>query len=431
MIQTENLTKRYGSFTAVAGIDLHIPPGEIYGFLGPNGAGKTTTIMMLLGVVKPTAGAIRLFDQPYSPRRLDLRRRIGVVPEKHPAGMWTWMTAGEYLQMFAELFEVQDAERRIDRLLERVGLAQVKHKRFAQFSRGMLQKLSIVRALLHDPDILFLDEPISGLDPFGIKQIRDLILEESREGRTIFISSHLLSEMEKVCQRVAIIYGGRLLAEDKMASLLTTLAKDREIHVDLEEVPPDLTARVEALPFVQGAARQENTLIVKVAKSGDSRRALSKYLIDQQLVPLSIQEKSLSLEEAFVAITSENVDLFAGMGGPGRADGGRRQADGEQRQAGGEQRQADDEQRQAGGGQREGGSQRADGGRRQADGEQPHADAGQPAGGSQRQDDSQRDEGGQQESASQDEGGGQRTAGEPRAAGEPHAAGEPRPGGEA
>ena len=315
MIRTEHLTKRYGSFTAVAGIDLNIPAGEIYGFLGPNGAGKTSTIMMLLGVVKPTAGEIRLFGEVYSPARLDLRRRIGVVPEKHPAGMWTWMTAGEYLRMFAELFAVEQAERRIDHLLERVGLEQVKNKKFAQFSRGMLQKLSIARALLHDPDILFLDEPISGLDPFGVKQIRDLILEESREGRTIFVSSHLLSEMEKVCQRVAIIYRGTLLAEDRMANLLSTLAKDREIHVDLGQVPADLPAKVKALDFVQDAAPRGNTLVVKVAKTGDSRRALSKYLIDQELVPLSLQEQSLSLEEAFVTITSENVDLFAGMGG--------------------------------------------------------------------------------------------------------------------
>ena len=238
MIRTERLTKRYGSFTAVDGLDLNIPAGDIYGFLGPNGAGKTSTIMMLLGVVKPTAGEIRLFGEPYRPSRLDLRRRIGVVPEKHPAGAWSWMTAGEYLRMFADLFRVPQAERRIDYLLERVGLAAEKRKRFSRFSRGMLQKLSIVRALLHDPDILFLDEPISGLDPFGIKQIRDLILEERREGRTIFVSSHLLSEMEKVCERVAIIYRGRLLAEDRMQRLLATLAGEREIHVDLEQVPP-------------------------------------------------------------------------------------------------------------------------------------------------------------------------------------------------
>ncbi|UCF97063.1 MAG: ABC transporter ATP-binding protein [Spirochaetaceae bacterium] len=315
MIQTKNLTKRYGKFTAVDGVNLNIPAGEIYGFLGPNGAGKTSTIMMLLGIVKPTTGEIRLFDEPYSPKRLDLRRRIGVVPEKHPLGMWTWMTAAEYLQMFADLFGLEESGRRIDHLLDRVGLAEVKHKKFSEFSRGMLQKLSIVRALLPDPDILFLDEPISGLDPFGVKQIRDLILEENREGRTIFISSHILSEMEKVCQRVAIIYGGKLRAEDQMRSLLTTLAKDREIHVDLEELPADLIEKVKSLSFVQDATGQERTLVVKVPKTGDFRKELSRYLIDQNLVPLSIQEKSLSLEEAFVTITKENINLFAGIGG--------------------------------------------------------------------------------------------------------------------
>jgi ABC-type multidrug transport system ATPase subunit len=315
MIQTKNLTKRYGKFTAVDGINLNIPAGEIYGFLGPNGAGKTSTIMMLLGIVKPTAGEIRLFEEAYSPKRLDLRRRIGMVPEKHPTGMWTWMTAGEYLQMFADLFSLENSDKRIDDLLERVGLGEVKNKKFAEFSRGMLQKLSIVRALLHDPDILFLDEPISGLDPFGVKQIRDLILEENREGRTIFISSHILSEMEKVCQRVAIIFGGKLMAEDKMQSMLTTLAKDREIHIDLEELPADLIGKVKSLKFVQDATGQEKTLVVKVPKTGDYRKELSKYLIDQNLVPLSIQEKSLSLEEAFVTITKENIDMFARIGG--------------------------------------------------------------------------------------------------------------------
>ena len=315
MIQTKNLTKRYGKFTAVDGVNLNIPAGEIYGFLGPNGAGKTSTIMMLLGIVKPTAGEIRLFEETYSPKRLDLRRRIGMVPEKHPTGMWTWMTAGEYLQMFADLFGLEDSGRRIDHLLERVGLAEVKNKKFAEYSRGMLQKLSIVRALLHDPDILFLDEPISGLDPFGVKQIRDLILEENREGRTIFISSHILSEMEKLCHRVAIIFGGKLMAEDRMKSMLTTLAKDREIHVDLEELPADLPGKVKSLKFVQDATGEEKTLVVKVPKTGDYRRALSKYLIDQNLVPLSIHEKSFSLEEAFVTITKENINMFADIGG--------------------------------------------------------------------------------------------------------------------
>ncbi len=315
MIQTSGLTKRYGRFTAVDGVSLNIPAGQIYGFLGPNGAGKTSTIMMLLGIVKPTSGTIRLFGEDYRPGRLDLRKRIGVVPEKQPLGMWSWMTAEEYLSMFAELFQVSSPRERIGALLEKVGLAEVRRKRMAEFSHGMMQKLSIIRALLPDPDILFLDEPISGLDPFGVKQTRDLIMEENREGRTIFISSHILSEVEKICHRVAIIYQGRLLAEDDMKSLLSSLSKDREIHIDLESVPDGLPGEVRGLKFVLDAAQRGGTLLVKVPKSGDYRKELSQFLIGRGLVPLAIQEKSLSLEEAFVTITQENVQMFAGIGG--------------------------------------------------------------------------------------------------------------------
>jgi len=314
MIQTTGLTKRYGRFTAVDGVNLSIPAGQIYGFLGPNGAGKTSTIMMLLGILRPTSGSIRLFGEEYHSGRLDLRKRIGVVPEKQPLGMWGWMTAEEYLGLFAELFRVPEAGRRIAHLLEKVGLSGVRRKRMAEFSHGMMQKLSIIRALLPDPDILFLDEPISGLDPFGVKQTRDLILEENREGRTIFISSHILSEVEKICHRVAIIYRGRLLAEDQMGSLLGGLSKDREIHVDLEGVPEDLTRAVRSLAFVLQADAAGNTLKVKVPKSGDYRKELSAFLIGRGLVPLAIQEKSLTLEEAFVTITQENIGLFAGIG---------------------------------------------------------------------------------------------------------------------
>ena len=319
MIRTRGLVKKYGSFTAVDNLDLNIPAGEIYGFLGPNGAGKTSTILMLLGIVKPTAGEIFLFEEKYTPDRLDMRNKIGVVPEKHPQGVWNWMTAFEYLQMFADLFDLkkiyEDPQERIDYLLRQVELYSVRNKRITEFSRGMLQKLSIIRALLHDPDILFLDEPISGLDPIGVKQIRDLILSENREGRTIFISSHLLSEMEKLCHRVAIIYKGRLLAEDNMNSLLEKLIKDREILIDLESLPIDLVDSIKELPFVLGTTTRDNTLAIKVSKERDFRKDISTYLINRGLVPLRIEEKSLSLEEAFVTITNENIDLFTDIGG--------------------------------------------------------------------------------------------------------------------
>jgi len=316
MIRTVGLVKRYGSFTAVDGIDLNIPRGEIYGFLGPNGAGKTSTIMMLLGIARPTAGEIWLFGERYAPERLALRRRIGVVPERHPRGVWPWMTALEYLSLFADLFAVPRAAERIDDLLAKVDLARHRAQRVREFSRGMLQKLSIVRALLPDPDILFLDEPISGLDPLGIKQVRDLIVSENREGRTIFISSHQLSEMEKICHRVAIIFQGKLVAEDTMRALLSRMTVEREIHVELEGAPEDTPARMRELPFVRDALAQGGTLIVKISKEGDFRKALSERLIALNLVPLRIEEKTPSLEEAFITITREHIDLLARGGRP-------------------------------------------------------------------------------------------------------------------
>jgi ABC-type multidrug transport system ATPase subunit len=314
MIRTIGLVKRYGTFTAVDRLDLNIPRGEIYGFLGPNGAGKTSTIMMLLGISRPTAGEIRLFGETYSARRLDLRRHIGVVPEKHPRGVWPWMTAREYLLLFADLFRVPRPADRIEALLEKVDLARFSAMRVSEFSHGMLQKLSFVRALLHDPDILFLDEPISGLDPLGIKQVRDLIVEENRDGRTVFISSHQLSEMERICHRVAILSRGRLLAEDTMRNLLSRMAVEREIQVELETVPGDLPVRVRELPFVREASARGETLIVKIARGGDFRKALSEWLIGHELVPLRIEEKTATLEEAFITITQDNIAQLASGG---------------------------------------------------------------------------------------------------------------------
>jgi ABC-type multidrug transport system ATPase subunit len=336
MIRTENLVKQYGDFTAVDNITLNIPSGEIYGFLGPNGAGKTTTIKMLLGIVPPTSGKIYLFDEEFGPERLDLRKKIGMVPENHPAGMWSWMTGLDYLRFFARLFEVdkkvEDSSARIHSLLEQVDLLKAKDKKITEYSRGMLQKLSILRALLHDPDILFLDEPISGLDPLGIKQIRDLLLSENREGRTIFISSHLLSEVEKICRRVAIIYNGSLKVEDSMGNILSNLSTEREIRIELESIPEKLTEEMKKLEFVLDSRGEENTLIVTISKEGDFRKAISSFLIGKDLVPLSMNEKTMSLEEAFVTITKESIEILSG---PGAASGSEGTTDSEKTAKGG------------------------------------------------------------------------------------------------
>lgn len=296
-------------------MDLNIKAGEIYGFLGPNGAGKTSTIMMLLGIVSPTSGEISLFGEKYTQARLDLRKRMGVVPEKHPRGMWKWMTAREYLEFFADFYSIKDVNKRIDYLLEKVDLSNVADKRINTFSRGMLQKLSIIRALLPDPDILLLDEPHSGLDPIGMKKIRDLILSENREGRTIFVSSHLLSEVEKICHRIAIINKGKLIAEDSMDSLLSKLIKQREITIELASIPDDILPMLKGLDFVSDAQLQEGHITATMNREGDFRKEISQFLIGKGLVPLKIQEKAFSLEDAFTTITNDNIGLFTGTGG--------------------------------------------------------------------------------------------------------------------
>ena len=167
------------------------------------------------------------------------------------------------------------------------------------------------RALLSDPDILFLDEPVSVLDPLGIKQVRDLIFAENREGRTVFISSHQLSEMEKICHRVANISRGRLMVEDGTKSLLSRIAGEREIAIGLENPPAGLTDDLRGLAFICGASWQEELLVLKVTKEGDNRRAVSEWLIRRGLVPLSIEERVPSLEEAFVTITQESIAALA------------------------------------------------------------------------------------------------------------------------
>lgn len=307
MIRTEHLTKRFNKFTAVDDLSLHVRDGEVYGFLGPNGAGKTTTINMLLGILKPSAGAIYFDNTEMRRGDISIKRDFGVVPENHPRGMWKWMTAAEYLRFFADFFRVQNAGVRINELLESVNLAEVAHKHINAFSRGMLQKLSIARALLHNPRVLILDEPISGLDPLGVRQIRDLLEAENKRGKTILISSHLLSEVEKICHRVAIISEGMLLSEDSKEDLMNTLHADREIQIDIERPTEELTAKMRKLDFVLGAEVSESGLTVKISREGDYRKAISEFLFQQGQVPLALHEKDKSLEDLFITITKENL----------------------------------------------------------------------------------------------------------------------------
>lgn len=308
MIRTRNLTKEYDGFKAVDNLNLRVEPGQIYGFLGPNGAGKTTTILMLLGILTPTSGEIQLMGESLHKNPLGLKRRIGVVAETQH--LYKEMTAGEYLNFFGDLYEVEDKEKRINELLSSLGLIEVKNKKLGAFSRGMQQKLGFSRALLHSPDLLILDEPVSGLDPTGIKQVRDLIEEENRKGRTIFISSHLLSEVEKLCSTVAIIHKGKLLAEDTMENLRQKLTDFRQLEVELTQVNKKIVDTIDSFDFVKEVTQQNNTLIIKVSTDKDHRADISSAIAQKGGVVLGIKTREMSLEEAFITITQKNISLL-------------------------------------------------------------------------------------------------------------------------
>lgn len=309
MIKTVNLGKEYGDFWAVRDLNINLRGGEIYGFLGPNGAGKTTTILMILSILRPTMGHIYLFGEQLNGSRVEIRSRIGVVSEKQY--FYPEMTMREYLDFFGELYQVRNRRQRIGELAERVELANVLDKRMGAFSRGMQQKVGFVRALLHEPELLILDEPVSGLDPMGIRQVRGLIEEENKRGKTIFISSHLLSEIEKLCDRVAIMNNGRLLAEDRMENLVRRLTEESELDIELAEGKPGAIDELEGLDFINGVSIDGKFLRVKVKTDQDYRLDVVQTLISQGHVPVGIQVRSMSFEEAFVTITKENISLLA------------------------------------------------------------------------------------------------------------------------
>jgi ABC-2 type transport system ATP-binding protein len=212
MIEALGLTKNFGSRRAVDNLTLRANAGEIYGFLGHNGAGKTTTIRMLLGILKPDEGQVRICGQELRPNSTDVRRLIGAVSEIQY--LYDDMTCGEYLSFFAALYGVEGARRRTGEVLDEVGLLDREHDLAVTLSKGLQQKLGLARALLHDPPILILDEPVSGLDPNSIRDIRQIICRQRERGRLVFLSSHVLSEVERTADRLGIMRGGQLVYSD-------------------------------------------------------------------------------------------------------------------------------------------------------------------------------------------------------------------------
>jgi len=228
IIETVNLTKLYGEKTGCAEICLSIGEGQIFGFLGPNGAGKSTLVKMLVGLLHPTSGTARLLGQPLG--SMSARRKIGFLPENFR--YQPWLTGRELLQFHADLFKMEGAAKksRIPVVLEQVGLSSHAGRRVGTYSKGMQQRIGLACALLPDPDLIFLDEPSSALDPIGRREVREIMVGLRQSGKTIFLNSHLLSEVEMICDQVAVITHGRIAAAGRLDELLAgTVEVEMEI----------------------------------------------------------------------------------------------------------------------------------------------------------------------------------------------------------
>lgn len=296
-IEAESLTKQYGALRAVNELNLTVRSGEVFGLLGPNGAGKTTTISMLLGSVRPTSGRATLLGKPIGD--VAIRRQIGFLPEKFQ--FHAFLTAAEFLRLNGRLAGVESRplEARIGPALERVGLADRAASKVGTFSRGMLQRLGLAQAILHDPTLIILDEPTSALDPVGRRDVREIVEALRAQGKTILLNSHILSEIEATCDRVAILKQGQVIAEGAISDLV---AFGSAVEVEVEGMNDP------ALQAVRQIAQKLRLERVPIARFTATLRddtdipALAAALVENGVRLKALIPKRETLEEAYLRI---------------------------------------------------------------------------------------------------------------------------------
>ena len=288
VVRAAGLTKVFRDFwgrpkaRAVNDIDFEIHQGEVVGLLGPNGSGKSTTVKMILGLLYPTGGQISVLGR--SPRAVETKREIGYLPEE--SYLYKYLTAEETLDFFGALFNLskEERKRRIDQLLDMVGMAHARRRRVGEFSKGMARRIGLAQAMINDPEFLILDEPTSGLDPLGCREVKDLIMALKRRGKTVVVTSHLLSDIEDICDRVIILYGGKIRATGTLNELLTVR---HETRIETPELPPEAMKKMLELlraNFKEGEFSVDHP-----------RRSLESYFLD-----VIEQAKAESVETAGV-----------------------------------------------------------------------------------------------------------------------------------
>lgn len=300
-IKTRALTKRYGSFTAVDKLDLSVRPGEVFGLLGPNGAGKTTTILMLLGLSEPTSGSARVLDMDPARDPIAVKRRVGYLPDA--VGFYGAMTGRQNLQYTARLNGIarKEADDHIDELLERVGLTNAANSKVETYSRGMKQRLGLADVMVKRPSIVILDEPTTAIDPAGVEDVLALIRELAHNGAAVLLASHLLHQVQQVCDEVGIFVAGKLIASGAMDKLSGELATGT-IEIEVAAPPPTdgvraAASKVNGVTSVEKDPRDPKMWVVRAKR--DVRADLARALVEAGHPPYHLRRRGDELDEIY------------------------------------------------------------------------------------------------------------------------------------
>jgi ABC-2 type transport system ATP-binding protein len=298
MIHIQELTKKFNSTTAVDHLTLDVTEGEVFGFLGPNGAGKTTTVRMLTSLIGPSGGTAQVNGYTLGKQDRDIRRTVGILTET--PGMYDNLSAQYNLEIYANLYEVKDVKGQVEKYLRMLGLWERRYDSAGTFSKGMKQKLAIARALLHEPRLLFLDEPSAGLDPEAAHLVRDFIADLRKQGRTIFLCTHNLDEADRLCDRVAV-FKTHLLIMDTPQNLRTQLF-DHKVVVHLQQADPKFAAAISELPFVHAVNIVDNKLLVTMDDPTNQNPALIRRLVEAGAQIQFVGELRHSLEDVYLRL---------------------------------------------------------------------------------------------------------------------------------
>ncbi len=304
-IKVKEVTKWYGKQKALDNVSFEVERGEIFGFLGPNGAGKTTMMKIIMGVIPPYTGQIWVNDLDIMEHSLDVRRQIGYLPENNP--LYVEMFVREYLQFVSSIYKIdkQQRKKRIDEIIEQTGLGDEQHKLIGALSKGYKQRVGIAQALLHNPSVLILDEPTTGLDPNQIIEIRNLIVKVGKK-KTVLLSTHIMQEVEAICKRVIIINKGKIVADNNKDELQKTLSQKYAQAVMVEF---NKSVSNNELLTIKGVSKvktiTKNQYLLEANGEEDIRPHIFQFAVKKELTVLSMQQKEMSLEQIFHDLTAD------------------------------------------------------------------------------------------------------------------------------